>query len=465
VANQDVFDRTVFNTGYFSIDVTVTDRNVVVNSVYGADNLILTGVIGRAGDIAHVTWNNGANDFLTVELAAVFDFPGGILFRDGSGIYYLFSATPLKAGDSHAAATGFGHDDPSTNVTACYVAGTRIATERGPVAVELLRRGDRVRTVLGRGYAPIVWTGRRQVRCASHPRPHEVWPVRIAAGAFGTGLPVRELLVSPGHALFVDGALVPAGALLNGATITQPPCEVVRYHHFELPAHDVALAEGLPAESYVDAGNRDSFSDAGKVVMAIPDFAPSFAPSRAGVRRCAPWLQDTPALQPLRARLRARAVLLGFRDSADPCLRIEASQGGFNIRLEVSPNGPSLVATVPPGVTALRLASLTAVPAEQLAGSGDCRRLGVAVSRVLLDGVELPLDDRRLGLGWHDVEPGHRWTAGLATITLPNVPRPQRLEVVTAPMLRYWHAAVTPLPANRRGLHPASKQPTALQHA
>ena len=442
MANQDVFDNAVFPTGYFSSDVILARNTVTVNSVDLDGTISLSGTIAQRGDIADVTYDGGSGDLFTSEFSAVFDFAGGIVLQDGGGSFWLFSATPLRAGASYAAASGFGHDDPAHADTACYVEGTRIATERGPVAVERLRRGDRVQTVLGRGYAPVIWTGRREVRCAAHPRPREVWPVRIAAGAFGTGLPVRDLLVSPGHALFVDGALVPAAALLNGATITQPPCERVRYHHFELPAHDVALAEGLPAESYVDAGNRDSFSD-GKVVRAIPDFMPS----RAEARRCAPWLHDTPALQPLRARLRARAVLLGHRDSDDARLRIEASPGGGSLPAEARPNGPGLVATVPAGVTSLRLVSLTAVPAEQLAASGDCRRLGVAVSRIVLDGVELPLHDPRLGLGWHDVEPGFRWTAGRAAITLPGVARPRRLEIVTAPMLRYWQPAAAPLRA------------------
>lgn len=445
MANQDVFDRTVFATGYFSTDVTLTGNGAVINNVDATCTVTLDGVIAQPGDAASATFDDGVGDPITLELAALFDFAGGIVFQDGCGDAYLFSATPLAAGASCVAATGFGNDSPTTGDTACYVTGTRIATERGPVAVERLRRGDRVRTVLGRGYAPIIWTGRRELRCAAHPRPHEVWPVRIAAGAFGTGQPLRDLLVSPGHALFVDGALVPAGALLNGATITQPPCETVCYHHFELPTHDIALAEGLPAESYVDAGNRSSFSDAGKVVMAVPDFEPS----RAGVRRCAPWLQDTVGLEPLRARLRARAVLLGHRESADPCLHIEASQGGRTVRLAARPSGPGLVVAVPAGVSAVRLVSLTAVPAEQLEDRGDCRRLGVAVSRILLDGVELPLDDSRLGLGWHGAEPGLRWTAGLAAIALPQLPRPQLLEVVTVPMLHYWQAA-TPVPTARR---------------
>ena len=63
-------------------------------------------------------------------------------------------------------------------------AGTRIATPDGAVAVEDLDAGDRVRLARG-GCAPVVWLGYRDVDCRRHPRPADVLPVRIAAGAFG----------------------------------------------------------------------------------------------------------------------------------------------------------------------------------------------------------------------------------------------------------------------------------------
>jgi collagen type I/II/III/V/XI/XXIV/XXVII alpha len=152
----------------------------------------------------------------------------------------------------------------------CYAAGTLIETLDGPVAVEQLRMGDVVRTVLG-GPGRIVWVGSRAVACERHPRPETVWPVRIARDAFGPGLPARDLFVSPDHALYLDGVLIPAKLLVNGTTVRQARRRHVVYHHIELARHDVVLAEGLPAETYLDTGDRAKFAG-GRITMLYPDF-------------------------------------------------------------------------------------------------------------------------------------------------------------------------------------------------
>jgi hypothetical protein len=48
----------------------------------------------------------------------------------------------------------------------------------------------------------------------------------------------------------------------------------ITYYHIELDSHDVILAEGLPCETYLEAGQRAAFSDGGKVIQAHPTFAP-----------------------------------------------------------------------------------------------------------------------------------------------------------------------------------------------
>jgi hypothetical protein len=156
-------------------------------------------------------------------------------------------------------------------VLACFASATRIATPEGEVAVEALREGQQVLTASGET-APIVWLGHRISDCSAHPRPEEVWPVRIRAGAFGAKLPVRDLSLSPDHAVLVDGVLVPARYLVNGSTITREQVDEVTYWHVELPAHGVLLAEGLPCESYLDTGNRAVF-DHGAVSFASQSYA------------------------------------------------------------------------------------------------------------------------------------------------------------------------------------------------
>jgi autotransporter passenger strand-loop-strand repeat protein len=154
-------------------------------------------------------------------------------------------------------------DDSGTLVTVgdvpCFAAGTLIATARGPVAVERLALGDHVLTVDG-GTAPIVWLGSRRVDCLEHPEPAKVWPVAIRAHAFGPGRPARDLFLSPDHAIFAEGVLIPVKHLIDGIMIAQVAVTAVSYHHVELPRHAVIMAEGLPVESYLDTGDRDAFA-------------------------------------------------------------------------------------------------------------------------------------------------------------------------------------------------------------
>jgi hypothetical protein len=118
------------------------------------------------------------------------------------------------------------------------------------------------------------------VDCARHPAPETVWPVRVAAGAFGEGRPVRDLYLSPDHAVFVDGVLVPVRCLINGGTIRRVVVPAVTYYHVELPEHDVILAEDLAVESYLDVGDWGNFEDE-HVVRLFPDFCARLAPEAA----------------------------------------------------------------------------------------------------------------------------------------------------------------------------------------
>ena len=73
--------------------------------------------------------------------------------------------------------------------------------------------------------------------------------------------------------MFVDEVLIPIRHLINGVSIVQKMVDQVTYYHVELPRHDVLFAEGLPVESYLDAGDRANFANAGGTVRLFADFS------------------------------------------------------------------------------------------------------------------------------------------------------------------------------------------------
>ena len=93
-------------------------------------------------------------------------------------------------------------------------------------------------------------------------------PVRISAGAIAANMPMRALRVSPDHAVLLDGHLIPARMLINGASIVQEPMQTFEYSHVELDVHDALIADGLAVESFLNVGSaRDVFSDPTIAVM------------------------------------------------------------------------------------------------------------------------------------------------------------------------------------------------------
>jgi Hint domain len=106
----------------------------------------------------------------------------------------------------------------------------------------------------------------REVDCRRHPAPEMVWPVRIAAHAFGPCEPMRTLLVSPGLGVWVNGAVVPVLALVNGRSILQVRMDRVRYYHVALDRSEAISAEGLAVAS------GDAPVGGERVVSLFPDF-------------------------------------------------------------------------------------------------------------------------------------------------------------------------------------------------
>ena len=202
--------------------------------------------------------------------------------------------------------TGFIGIDSITSTINCFLEGTRIATPKGQRRVEVLKPGDRIRTA-GGTISTVRWVGLQQVETRlTHPA--KVNPICIRAGALADGVPARDLYVSADHAIAVDGLLVNAGALVNDRSIfrvASMPLDGFRYYHVETDAHELLLAEGTPAETFIDYVGRDGFDNAGEaeaVELAEMDMPRISAPR---------LLPDA-----LRARLEARADDLEARRAA-----------------------------------------------------------------------------------------------------------------------------------------------------
>jgi len=322
----------------------------------------------------------------------------------------------------------------------CYAAGTHIATPAGKVPVEVLRPGDMVLAQEGGTWAPrpVRWVGRTTVALDQHPEPHKAAPIRIATHAFAPGVPHRDLLVSADHAVLVDSVLMQAQALVNGATIRrEPPRGRVTYVHVELDRHAILLAEGLPAESYLDTGNRSWFDAEAGVRPLFLDFA---TPRTWATDACLPLVLTGPQVKRAHLRLLARALQLGHRVTADPSPRLLADSRP--VPLFASGAG-RWCATLPPGARAVRLLSRSFVPDEFDRAADDRRRLGMAVASLRLSRRKLP--DSAFGSGWHAAEPEWRWTDGDATLRL----RPRRRAVLLtfrtiAAGPGYWQTPAVP---------------------
>jgi Hint domain len=196
---------------------------------------------------------------------------------------------------------------PTSFGAVCFAAGTRITCETGEVAVEDLHKGDRVVLADG-GSLPVVWIGVRRINCRRHPNPEAVLPIRIDAGAFGDALPRRPLVLSPEHAVFTGGVLIPIRRLVNGTNVRRASCETVIYYHVELERHAVLLAEGLPAESFLEvAGNRSWFDNGPRLARRGPQ--PPDAILIWEALACAPFVVTGNELDAARRLLAERAAL------------------------------------------------------------------------------------------------------------------------------------------------------------
>ncbi len=381
-----------------------------------------------------------------------FAYDGYFTATDGSPVYVFSYGTANASsiainadGDlaSQEAAVVLNTGTPPVNPSACFLTGVMIATPEGEVPVERLAPGDLVTTrETGATVArAVIWVGHRHVSLNADA-PDERYPVRIRADAFADGAPCRDLLVTSEHCILIEGRLVPARMLVNGASImTDRAIRSFTYHHLELERHAILVADGLEAESYLDGGNRGAFT--GETVTRL---LPDPAPRRAAGDMAAPMAVDRETVEPIWRRLAARAAGLGFGappvalpTTTDPGLLLLLGDGMRLPPDSRQANGVSF--RVPAGARPMALLSRAASPAEMVGPFlDDRRRLGVAVERLVLwTGLDdLVIPAASLGLaGWHQMDGDARWTDGHASLDLPPAGTETMLDVHVIATMTY----------------------------
>ena len=251
------------NAALLLLGVTeVPDTSLTWTGIRGqnASDQVVSGSDGLL-DIDVDSWGSNVFTGFTV------DFGGNTyaIFSNGNNYFIPYDNSqqnilPLAVG----AGASTGYTPTGADVFNCFATGTRIATPDGDRTVETINPGDLVLTHDGRA-VPVIW---RAWQSVVNPRNLSVGrgPVRIDAGALGPDLPNGPLTVTADHALLFDDMLINAGTLVNGTTIRLLPLAGLpaarfNYWHLELEKHECVVANGVPAESFIDYVGRSGFDN------------------------------------------------------------------------------------------------------------------------------------------------------------------------------------------------------------
>lgn len=312
----------------------------------------------------------------------------------------------------------------------CFCRDTLILTPDGDVPIQTLRPGDMVLTHSGEARA-ITWIGTGHVPTVLGRRT-AANPIILRKGALADNVPHTDLHVTKGHSFFLDGVLIPAEFLVNHRTILwDDDARDVTVFHLELDTHDVLVANGAPAESYRDDGNRWLFGNGNSGWDQPPK--PPFAPVLTG----------GPIVDAVWQRLLDRAPPEPTRTlTEDPDLHLLADGVRIN---PARKQGGRFVFNLPGPARELRIVSRSDSPAE-LGLARDPRVLGVAIHQMqmwrgpTLRVIEASQDD--LSIGFHGFEAGNaiRWTDGNALVPaalLHGIDGPCELVLLVDGSMRY----------------------------
>ena len=442
---------TLVNNGGIVLDPST----MVVGDLLGTGSIAI-----QAGSTLEVTGTIGANETIvfagpngylhldnpTAMLGRVVGFditdridlkgvdPGSVSYTAGQLNFSGGSSFPLATPSNNPLQNAASAD--GANVTAlCFLPGSLIATPSGETPVEELKTGDIVLNATGQPRR-VAWLGIGQVLATANRRTAAT-PVIVRKSALAPNVPHRDLRVTKGHAFYLDGVLIPVEFLINQRSIVwDTRAQEVQVYHVELETHDVLLANGAPAESYRDDGNRWLFRNANE------------GWDQPTKRTFAPVQTGGPVVDRVWRRLLDRAGGPPHqRLTYDPDLHLRVNGKRVN---PTSHTEDWAVFRLDRTDREVRIVSRAAAPRD-LGLARDPRMLGVAVRRIALraNGAthSVDADSVRMADGFHGYERADklRWTDGDARVP------PSLFDGATGPAeLLLWLGGRTPYPEPAR---------------
>ena len=297
-------------TGTGTVDVTdgslKLDGAVSAGQTFDIDPSTIT--IEDPGQFAGMLVLSGGDELIVDGATGGSYAAGAFTFELAAGGTATIAAPSYNANDFTFTQNGNALDVLDTQAP-CYCRGTRVATPAGERPVEDIAIGDKVTTLSGEA-KPIKWIGRRSYAGRFVMGRNDILPVCIKADALADNVPKRDLWISPHHAMYLEGVLIEAKDLVNGASIVQAEhVDQVEYFHIELETHDVIVAEGAWSESLIDDDSRSMFHNAREYRELYPAVVTTAA------RYCAPRLQDGYEIEAIRQHIARRAGLVSEQTS------------------------------------------------------------------------------------------------------------------------------------------------------
>ncbi|MGB0799254.1 MAG: Hint domain-containing protein, partial [Planktomarina sp.] len=260
-----------------------------------ADSLIVDGVtysiVSESGGYVDLTYNDGTTTQTALGNVSQYELDDGL----GNTIFASFVSTQtygpngVSPGDtilgwdadnaegepwiygsneamnlfSGPAGYDFGQNDflaPSVAGPApCFTPESLIETKDGLVKMSDLAPGDMVLT-RDNGFQPLVWKYQRALTRSWFNANPQSKPVVVKQGAFGEGVPNRDLMVSPGHLMLASDpnlacngsteVLIPARQMVTNDKVIRHTPNNTAYIHLLFETHQVVRVDGMWSESF-----------------------------------------------------------------------------------------------------------------------------------------------------------------------------------------------------------------------